>query len=262
MKTKFIIAFLLAAPLLFISWEIVEKNWIIEKHEGYNYLYTSSDKNNKKEYQSLIENGIIDVKSFFNSSYKNDFSVFIHPSRQSLDSTWQIDWNMPTFKSECWMVASGVATRLDMISPKLWDEQSCEHIYSETTKTQQLITHELVHIYHGQQNISPDFSDVEGIDWFVEGLATYASGQCDSSIINRVKKAIAENKIPNSLDDFWTGSLKYGLSGSVVKYIDYKYGREQLKKLLPFNKKTVLLLALNTTEIDLITDWKKYMQTL
>ena len=160
------------------------------------------------------------------------------------------------------MVASGVATKLDMISPKLWDNQSCEHIYSETIKTQQLITHELVHIYQGQLNISPDFSAAEGIDWFVEGLATYASGQCDSSVINRVKKAISENKIPKSLDDFWTGNLRYGLSGTVVKYIDYKYGREKLKELLPFNKKSAILLALKTSETDLLVEWKKYIQDL
>lgn len=67
-------------------------------------------------------------------------------------------------------------------------------------KTQQLITHELVHVYHGQLNASPDFSNVEGIDWFVEGLATYASGQCDSLRISEIKKAISGNKIPNGLD--------------------------------------------------------------
>ena len=46
------------------------------------------------------------------------------------------------------MVASGVAARLDMISPMAWDKQACEHSYKEADKTQQLITHELVHIYH------------------------------------------------------------------------------------------------------------------
>ena len=91
----------------------------------------------------------------------------------------------------------GLQLNLDMISPKLWDKQSCEHIYSETTHTQQLITHELVHVYHGQLNISPDFSNVEGVDWFVEGLATFASGQCDASRITEVKKAISEKKIQN-----------------------------------------------------------------
>jgi hypothetical protein len=146
-----------------------------------------------------------------------------------------------------------------MISPKLWDKQSCEHIYSETTHTQQLITHELVHIYHGQLNISPDFSNVEGIDWFIEGLATFASGQCDSTRIAEVKKAISENKIPKSLDNFWTGKIKYGLSGSVVQFIDHKYGREQLKRLLPLNKKSEVLSILKTTEAELLEEWQEYI---
>lgn len=247
---------------LFINWVTVDNKWITEKQKGYTLLYTSIDKSDGKEYKKLIENGIKSVKTYFHSSYNEEFNVFVHPNRQSLDSVWRKDWNMPEFKSECWMVASGVATKLDIISPKRWDKLSCEHIYSETTKTQQLITHELVHIYHGQLNISPDFSNVEGIDWFVEGLATFASGQCDNSRITEVKKAISENKIPKSLDNFWTGNIKYGLSGSVVKYIDHKYGREKLKELLPLSKKSDLLSILKTTETELLDGWQKYIQNL
>ena len=114
----------------------------------------------------------------------------------------------------------------------------------------------------GQINASPDFGNTEGIDWFVEGLATYASGQCDSARIKEVKKLIADNKTPKGLDNFWTGKLKYGLSGSVVMYIDSKYGREKLKELLPFSKKAEILAALNTTEADLLNNWKNYIQGL
>jgi hypothetical protein len=244
------------------NWKAFDNSWIAEKHEGYNLIYTSADKGNIKEYNKLIENGADSVKTFFNSSYSKTFDIFIHPNRRSLDSTWQRDWNMPGFKSECWMVASGVASRLDIISPKVWDKEACEHSYAESKKTQQVITHELVHVFHGQVNTSPYFSSVEGIDWFVEGLATYASGQCDSLRIAEIKEAIFENKIPNSLDSFWTGNLRYGLSGSIVMYIDKKYGRVKLKGLLPFNKKPEILSTLNTTEAGLIGNWKKYMQQL
>jgi hypothetical protein len=259
---KNFIRVILFTSLLFISWKNVDNNWITEKQKGYTLFYTPIDKGNIKEYKKLIENGITTVNTFFHSSYKKEFDIFIHPSRQSIDSVWQKDWKMPDFKSECWMLASGVATKLDMISPKLWDKQSCEHIYSETTHTQQLITHELVHVYHGQLNVSPDFSNVEGIDWFVEGLATFASGQCDTLRISEVKKAINENKIPKSLDDFWTGKIKYGLSGSVVMFIDYKYGRTKLKELLPLNKKSEILSKLKTSELKLLSGWKKYIQEL
>jgi len=262
MKSKQILLVILFSGILQISWKALDKNWIIEKHKGYNLMYTLTDRKNKKEYVMLVDNGLLSAKTFFKSSYNKQFDIYVHPNRHSLDSSWQKDWNMPDFKSECWMVASGVATKLDMISPKLWDKEACEHIYAETKKTQQLITHELVHVYHGQLNASPDFSNVEGIDWFVEGLATYASGQCDSLRISEVKKAISQNEVPNKLDDFWTGRLKYGLSGSVVMFIDSKYGRAKLIELLPFNKKADLLSRLKTTESELLDGWKKYIEKL
>ena len=262
MKVKYSTLIIVTLSLLFISWKTFQNNWLTERNKGYTLFYTSVDKQNKTEYNKLISKGIISVKNFFNSSYAKEFNVYIHPNRNSLDSTWQKDWNTPTFKSECWMVASGIDIKLDVISPKLWNKEACEHIYSETKKTQQLITHELIHVYHGQLNVSPDFSNVEGIDWFVEGLATFASGQCDSKRIGEVKKAINDNSIPKSLDNFWTGKIKYGLSGSVVMFIEHKYGRAKLKELLPLNKKTEILLTLKTTESELLNDWKTYIQNL
>jgi len=207
MKLKLFLILILFSTISLISWKAFGKNWITEKHKGYNLSYTSIDKKNKKDYIKLVENGITYVKIFFNATFNKEFDIYIHPNRRSLDSSRQKDWNMPDFKSECWMVASGVATKL--ISPKMWDKEACEHIYDEANKTQQLITHELVHVFHGQLNVSPDFSDVEGIDWFVEGLATYASGQCDSMRITEIKKEISNNRIPQSLDDFWKGKHKH-----------------------------------------------------
>ena len=261
-EMKQVILLIAICGLLLIGWKATDNNWIIQKHHGYHLFFKSPDKQNTRDYNKIVQHGVASVNHFFSSPYKKEFDVFIHPNRTSLDSTWQQDWNMPDFKSECWMVASGTATKLDMISPKMWDKESCEHHFADTKKTQQLITHELVHVYHGQLNASPDFSNTEGIDWFVEGLATYASGQCDSLRIAEVKKAIAENKIPESLDDFWKGKIKYGLSGSVVMFIDYKYGRTQLRELLPFNKKADILNALKSTEPNLLEAWKSYMQTL
>lgn len=140
--SKYFTYFLLASSLLFTNWNPPGKNWLSEKQKEYHLLYTASDKNNTNNYKQLVEHGITSVKTFFNSSYKNEFNIFVYPSRHSLDSTWQTDWKMPEFKSECWMVASGMATRLDILSPTLWDTAACEHRYSDTEKTQQLITHD------------------------------------------------------------------------------------------------------------------------
>lgn len=247
---------------LLVSHAVFSQNWIKQKENGFRLLYTRIDSGNITAYNQLFEKGIQSTKAFFSGSYKTQFDVLIHPNRHSLDSTWQKDWKMPDFKSECWMVASGVASKLDVISPKRWEKEACEHVYSDKDKTQQLITHELVHVYHGQLNSSPDFSNVEGIDWFVEGLATHASGQCDSRRIEEIKKAIMANQIPTSLDNFWTGKLKYGLSGSMVMYIEQLYGRTKLAALLPFNKKSEILSALGTTEGELLRGWRTYIEEL
>ena len=99
----------------------------MKKHNGYILLYTAGDVNNKDAYAKFIDNGMHAVNNFFSSPYKKDFNVFIHPNRNSLDSAWQKDWNMPAFKSECWMVAGGISNKMDMISPKTRDKEACEH---------------------------------------------------------------------------------------------------------------------------------------
>lgn len=241
---------------------MVGNQWIIEKQDGYTIHYTSKDNKTNNEYKSYFEKGERSVTGFFQSPFNSDFNIYVHPNRESLDSTWQKDWDMPSFKSQCWMVASGVAEKLDIISPKMWDSIACEHIYSDSTATQNLITHELVHVYHGQQNESPDFSDITGIDWFVEGLATYVSGQCDSIRIIDVKKALLVNNVPETLNEFWSGNLRYGLSGSVVMYLDYQYGREKLMTLLKYNNFKDFLISLETTESEIMNGWRKYINEI
>lgn len=247
---------------LLVSWTTVRNKWIIEKQNGYSLFYTTFDNQNIREYKVYFEAGKKTVEDFFQTPFNTEFNIYIHPNRASIDSTWQKDWNMPEFKSQCWMVASGEAQKIDILSPKMWDSLSCEHSYSNALKTQRLITHELVHVYHGQQNVSPDFSNVSGIDWLVEGLATYASGQCDSVRISEVQKALSENKIPDTLDNFWTGNLKYGLSGTVVMYLDNKYGREKMIGLLKFNNIEDVLRSLGVTESEIMNGWKHYMEEL
>lgn len=235
-------------------------DWIVEKHPGYTLNYQNIDRSCIKEYIQIIDTGIKSVQTFFDEPYKSEFGVFIHPNRISIDNQWRKDWKIPDFKSECWMVASGVAGRLDFISPRVWLTEACEHNFSDKQRSQQLITHELVHVFHGQYNKSPDFSDVTGLDWFVEGLATYASGQCDSLRIAEIKTSIRKNEIPSTLDNFWTGNLKYGLSGSMVMYIDIKFGRTKLRELLKSNRKAEILSLLGISETELLKDWRSYFE--
>jgi len=230
-----------------------------EKHDGYEIFFTTADRENVGDYSEMIDNGMKSIEAFFGHPFMNEFKVFVHPQRSSLDSAWQNDWNMPEFRSECWMVASGIASKLDILSPKQWDSESCEHTYDDSEKTKKLVAHELVHVYHGQRNASPDFSAVSGIDWFVEGLAVYASGQLDSLRMAEVRTAVKESRIPDSLAHFWSGKLKYGLSGSAVKYIDTRYGRMMLADLLPLSNIGEVLSELQISESALLADWREFI---
>ena len=63
-----------------------------------------------------------------------------------------------------------------------------------------------------------------------------------------------------TIDIFWEGKLRYGLSGSMVMYIDKNFGREKLKKMLPYNKKSELLKELGVTEEELLAGWAKFFR--
>lgn len=232
------------------------KNW---KANNFSMNYTSADETTYKKYGTWTTAGIKTTEDFFGTKFKSGFSVYVHPDRNSLDAQWQKDWQMPTFKSECWMVASGVGPKLDLLSPRIWKEQACDHNPLDTIATQQVIAHEVVHVFHGQHNASPDFSTAEGIDWFVEGLATYASGQLTAKSLNEIKNALKEGTLPTTLDKFWTGKWRYGLSGSMVLYIDKTFGREKLKSLLPLATKAEVLKTLGVGEEKMLSDWKKFI---
>lgn len=236
--------------------------WIIIPEKNYEFQLTQADSLSFSEYKNYFDSGVERVEKYFDSQYEKIFVIKIHPDRNSLDAQWQKDWGVPDFKSECWMVASGVAHQLDIIAPNKWDSLSCEHKYSNKIAVENLITHELVHVFHGQKNISPDFSNTDNIDWFVEGLACYASGQLDATRIDAVKLQAQNGKLPDALNKLWSGKNKYGLSGSMLMFIDNKYGRKKIFELLQYNSAKDILAQLNCSEEELILEWKKFIKEM
>lgn len=247
--------------MLFCAFSAQEGDWDLKRTSQYKLYYKDADKFILNDVGTLIQRGMQQTRDFFHSGFRHVFAVYIHPARRSLDSTWQMNWSLPDFKSECWMVASGEAKRLDLLSPARWGSEACEHQYSNRMSTQNPFTHELVHVYHAQLNPSPDFSQLENLDWLVEGLATYVSGQCDSVRLAGVMSILHANKGPKALSEFWTGQHKYGLSGSMLMYIDKKFGRQKLLSLLSLTKCSEVLSAFGTTETDLINNWRDFVLT-
>jgi len=173
------------------------------------------------------------VESFFGQPFRRAFEVLVLPDRAALDAHWRTAWKLPDFRSECWMVASGSAAELALLSPAAWAKEACEHDAADRAHRAALLAHELVHVFHAQYNPHPDMEGLEGIAWFVEGLAVHGSGQLDDGHLASPREAIERGLAPARLADAWSGRYRYGVSGSLVRWIDRQIGRRRLVACSP-----------------------------
>jgi len=245
-----------------LSTEQTKSSRINKEYNQFSINYYKVDSVQQSEIVNYIETGILLVEDFFNQSFDKHIDVYIFPERKLLDKQWQQDWNMPEFESQCWMVASATAYRLDILSPGVWPEEACEHDAENKEKLKKLVLHELIHVYHGQQSPDPGFDGMDEIGWFMEGIAVYASGQYDSDRKKRTKEAYELNKIPKKLEDIWSGEYRYALAGSIVDVIELKYGRSKVSELLIYTTQTQLLQALQLSESELLSIWDEYLSRL
>jgi hypothetical protein len=220
--------------------------------------YTDSDAGNFMLIKNYLDNGVTTVEKFFSKKYSKVFNVYVFPNRNSIDKQWSKAWNMAGFQSKCWIVASGVGERLDLLTPSVWKTEACDHDPSNRPEAQNLITHELVHVFQGQLNPHLDFSGMDDIEWFVEGLAVFVSGQLTKDRIDRAVKAIKKGKYPQKLQNASNGDNKCGITGLMVSYIAYKYGKEKLYALLPIDYQNGIMNSLNTNENDFINNWRAW----
>jgi hypothetical protein len=194
------------------------------------------------------------IEEFFGEPFPLSFEVDVPADRSSFDAAFPAEWGIaPT---QCWMVAYGVAQRLEVLSPRVWREQACEHDPADIAHVHTLLAHELVHVFHGQHNESGDFSGVEGLDWFVEGLAVYASGQLEQTHIAPASEAIARGVEPKDLASAWSGKYRYGVCGSLVRHLDERVGRAVLVQMLSAKTSAELLALAGVSEEELLRNWR------
>lgn len=253
---KRILSTLLLLPIFVANYTTAQNTITSNGSDPYKIYYDPNDSIDAKRINRWLEEGRQEVISFFGKDYPRYFEVHLFSDRDSLDKQWQKDWNMPEFKSQCWMVASGIGHRLDILSPRTWGHQACEHDILDTLATKKIIIHEMIHVFHGQQNPSPTFENIDNIDWFVEGIAVYASGQLDEKRYKDARDFIIKNGGPDMLSDIWKGENRYGLAGSIAQYIDDNYGRFILVYLLGLTTADEILNYLKISEEQLILDWK------
>lgn len=259
-KHLYLIVLLAVFQLTTAAGQTTTPHWQTIKNQHFTIHFTSKDSASVPALTRIFTKGITQTEAFFGNPFRAPFDIRIFPDRAALDRQWQQDWGDTSFHSQCWMVASGVAKQLDVLSPQVWSAEACEHNAADSTATFQLLLHELVHVYHGQYCASPDFTGMDDLGWWVEGLAVYASGQLDAARLERVRQRMAAGKVPASLSQFWSGPDKYGLSGSVVAALDQELGRESLVRLLAFSTVPAFFEGLGKTEAEVLGIWKESLK--
>lgn len=215
------------------------------------------DATTARELEPVLRAAASDVERFFGAPFPKSYKVVIHPDRAAFDASFPPEWGIG--KTECWMVATGVADGLQLLTPRVWKDEACEHDPDDPRHVRDLVAHELVHVYHGQHNPSPDFSNVTGIDWFVEGLATHVSGQLASGDLAPAREALATGQGPLKLATAWSGKYRYGVSGSLVAFLEREFGRERLVKLLGATSAAELLALVGMSEEELLERWRAWV---
>lgn len=223
--------------------------------DGTTVTYAAADSAEIDRIVDCLTSGKQIVEAFFGAPFPNAYAVRVYPTRAAMDRAWASEWGMPDLETQCWMVASGIGTSLSLLTPRVWKEQACEHSATDTMHVRDLITHELVHVYHGQHNPHPDFAGMDAIGWFPEGLATYVSGQLVGSHAGRDRQAIDAGAAPSDLESAWSGPYRYGVCGSLVRFIDASFGRAVIKSLLASGSEEDILSLLELSESELIERW-------
>jgi hypothetical protein len=100
---------------------------------------------------------------------------------------------------------------------------------------------------------------MDEVSWLVEGLATYASGQLDRIHAKAARSAIDAGVEPSDLAKAWSGKYRYGIAGSLVKYVDKTYGRAMLVALLSAVSQEEILRRLGVGEEELLKSWRRWV---
>jgi hypothetical protein len=193
------------------------------------------------------------IQRFFGASFPDTIHFQMVPDRAAFDGAAAKFGVSPT---ECWMVGVGTADLMVLLSPGAWTRQACEHDPKDLPAVRQLIAHELIHVYHGQFNPTRDFSGIEDLDWFIEGLAVFGSGQLTEDRLAAMQTAVLAGQFPTSLSKVWTGPNRYGFAGSIARYVDQTWGRATTVRLLKVRSTAEALVLLETSEASLLQAWR------
>jgi hypothetical protein len=238
---------------------VITEAWQTLHESGFTLHYKPVDEPLCRDLLAMIVCGRERVRVFFNKDFAKAVDVFVYPDRDSLTAHWRAAWSMPDLRPELWMVASGSANELSLLSPRVWATEAIEHDFSDKPRTEALLAHELTHVFHAQQLPDQSFDGMDDAGWFVEGLAVHASRQLDLGHLASASEAITVGKAPQELRAAWSGKYKYGICGSLVRYVDQKRGRAKIIEMLRAKTADELLSSIGCSEQELLASWKEWV---
>lgn len=197
------------------------------------------------------------AESFFGAPFPRPVAVRVFPDRASFDRHLRDAWGMVDVA--CWMVGGAEEGGLVLLSPRVWREEACDHDPADAAHLRDLIAHELIHVYHMQVNATDAFDGVDGLDWLVEGVATWASGQLERSHMARAREAVATGAAPATLGDAWSGPYRYGVAGSLAAFVGERVGAEGRRALLEATTLAEVLRAVGLSEEELLAEWAAWV---
>ena len=196
------------------------------------------------------------IQSFFGAPFPDPIHFQMVVDRANFDAAVAKFGLNPT---QCWTVGPGTADLMVLLSPQAWAKQACEHGPNALEATRLLVTHELVHVYHGQFNPTRDFTGIDDLDWFIEGWAVFGSGQLTKDRLGQMQAAVSAGQVPTSLSKIRTGPNQYVFAGSLVRYVDQTWGRATTVRLLKVQNSAEALALLGTSEETLLAGWRASM---
>ena len=144
-------------------------------------------------------------------------------------------------RPECWLIAAAWATELDLLSPRAWSPRRLRPRCRQPTHIRNVLAHEVVHVLHGQLGQHANLAS----------LGTRSGSPKDSRSTSRACSTwttpapCRPGSTRVSLRARWprcgTTRANYPLSGSIVRYIDRRFGRAALRSLLDARSTATIL---------------------
>jgi hypothetical protein len=206
--------------------------------------------------EDYADYGAAVIERFFDQRFSDPVTIRILPDRESFDAYAAKNWGLQ--QTQCWMVGAAGTTEMVLLSTRHWKPE-CDHDPEDAGHVRNLVVHELVHVFHMQSNPTDEFVGAEEVGWFVEGLATYVSGQLESSHADRAREAVETGETPDRLVDAWSGPYRYGVAGSLAAFLDDQIGRTAFTELLTATTQAELLEPTGMSEQQFLAAWMKWV---